>query len=189
MVGERAIVLQELIPGSGSAQFSYAAVWHRGAPVASLVARRTRQYPVEFGYTSTFVETVEQSEVEDAACRFLRSLDYSGLVEVLARERALLVEILTAVVKLLLSFQRYLRRLRIPLRLLDLFRQSGGGRDRIRGLRLVVRSLIVLSSGSQVAILQGREQLPGMNLAAAIDIERFNRRADLRNNRRLGLRV
>jgi D-aspartate ligase len=82
MVGERAIVLQELIPGSGSAQFSYAAVWHRGSPVASLVARRSRQYPIEFGYTSTFVETIEQKDVEEAACRFLRSIDYSGLVEV-----------------------------------------------------------------------------------------------------------
>jgi predicted ATP-grasp superfamily ATP-dependent carboligase len=82
MVGERAIVLQEMIPGSGSAQFSYAAVWHRGAPVASLVARRTRQYPIDFGFTSTFVETIEQKEVEEAACRFLKSIDYSGLVEV-----------------------------------------------------------------------------------------------------------
>ncbi|HEY6258401.1 MAG TPA: ATP-grasp domain-containing protein [Xanthobacteraceae bacterium] len=82
LVGERAIVLQELIPGGGSEQFSYAAVWHGGAPVASLVARRTRQYPIDFGYTSTFVETVEQDEVEAAACRFLKSLDYSGLVEV-----------------------------------------------------------------------------------------------------------
>jgi D-aspartate ligase len=82
MVGERAIVLQELIPGGGSSQFSYAAVWHRGEPVASLVARRSRQYPIDFGYTSTFVETVEQADVEAAACRFLRSIDYSGLVEV-----------------------------------------------------------------------------------------------------------
>jgi D-aspartate ligase len=82
MVGERAIVLQELIPGGGSSQFSYAAVWQGGAPVASLVARRTRQYPIDFGYTSTFVETIEQNDVEEAACRFLKSIDYSGLVEV-----------------------------------------------------------------------------------------------------------
>src|SRR5258708_16543180 len=82
LVGERAIVLQELIPGGGSAQFSYAAVGHRGAAVASLVARRTRQYPIDFGYTSTYVETVEQMDVEEAACCFLESIDYSGLVEV-----------------------------------------------------------------------------------------------------------
>jgi D-aspartate ligase len=82
LVGHHGVVLQELIPGNGTSQFSYAGVWNRGSPVASLVARRTRQFPIDFGYTSTYVETVEQSEVEEMACRFLRSLDYSGLVEV-----------------------------------------------------------------------------------------------------------
>jgi D-aspartate ligase len=82
MVGPDRIMVQDLIPGDGRTQFSYAAVWDRGAPVGSLVARRRRQYPVEFGYTSTFVETTELPEVEDAACRFLRSIDYSGLVEI-----------------------------------------------------------------------------------------------------------
>jgi predicted ATP-grasp superfamily ATP-dependent carboligase len=82
LVGEDAIVVQELIPGRGSTQFSYAAVWDRGAPVASLVATRSRQYPIDFGYTSTFVQTLDRTPVEDAACRFLRSLAFSGLVEV-----------------------------------------------------------------------------------------------------------
>jgi predicted ATP-grasp superfamily ATP-dependent carboligase len=82
LVGEHAIVVQELIPGSGEAQFSYAAVWHRGAPVASLVAQRARQYPIDFGYTSTFVHTVDRPDVEKAARRFLASLNYSGLVEI-----------------------------------------------------------------------------------------------------------
>jgi len=81
MVGD-AIVLQELIPGNGAAQFSYAALWDKGQPVASLVARRTRQYPIDFGYTSTFVETIENAEVEAAASRFLGSLQYGGLVEI-----------------------------------------------------------------------------------------------------------
>jgi predicted ATP-grasp superfamily ATP-dependent carboligase len=82
LVGESAIVVQEMIPGNGSSQYSYAALWDRGAPVASLVARRARQYPIDFGYTSTFVQTIEQQDVEAAASRFLRSLDYSGLVEI-----------------------------------------------------------------------------------------------------------
>lgn len=82
LVGADGIVLQELIPGDGRTQFSYAAIWDRGAPLASLVARRTRQYPIDFGYTSTFVETIEQNEVEDAASRFLKSIGYSGMVEV-----------------------------------------------------------------------------------------------------------
>jgi predicted ATP-grasp superfamily ATP-dependent carboligase len=82
VVGADRIMVQELIPGDGRAQFSYAGIWHRGAPVGALVARRVRQYPVDFGFTSTFVETIAQQSVEDAACRFLASLDYSGLVEI-----------------------------------------------------------------------------------------------------------
>lgn len=82
LVGADAIVLQELIPGGGEAQYSYAAVCDRGKPVAELVARRRRQYPVEFGYTSTFVETVDCPPVEDAGRRLLASLDYTGIAEV-----------------------------------------------------------------------------------------------------------
>jgi predicted ATP-grasp superfamily ATP-dependent carboligase len=82
LVGEDAVVVQELIPGRGAAQFSYAAVWDRGRPAASLVARRSRQYPIDFGYTSTFVQTIEQKDVEELACRFLGSLGYDGMVEV-----------------------------------------------------------------------------------------------------------
>lgn len=82
LVGADRIMVQELIPGDGMAQFSYAALWDRGKPVASLVARRRRQFPIEFGFTSTFVETIEQPQVEADAVRFLASLEYSGLVEI-----------------------------------------------------------------------------------------------------------
>jgi len=82
LVGGNGTVLQEMIPGNGTAQYSYAALWDSGQPVAALIARRTRQYPVEFGYSSTLVQTVTCDEVEQAAVRFLKSLDYSGLVEV-----------------------------------------------------------------------------------------------------------
>jgi D-aspartate ligase len=82
MFGADRIMVQELIPGDGGAQFSYAAVWDRGAPIGSLVARRTRQYPIDFGFTSTYVETIALPEVERAAEHFLASLDYSGLIEI-----------------------------------------------------------------------------------------------------------
>jgi D-aspartate ligase len=82
LVNADSIMVQELIPGGGMAQFSYAALWDRGKPIASLVARRRRQYPVEFGFTSTFVETIEQPQIDSDARRFLASLDYSGLVEI-----------------------------------------------------------------------------------------------------------
>jgi D-aspartate ligase len=82
LVGERAIVVQELIPGTGANQFSYAAVWNQGSPLGSLVARRARQFPIDFGFTSTYVETVDEPEIEAAACRFLCSLNFSGLAEI-----------------------------------------------------------------------------------------------------------
>jgi predicted ATP-grasp superfamily ATP-dependent carboligase len=82
LVGERSIVLQEFIPGGGERQFSYAALCDQGRPIAWLTARRTRQFPLDFGYTSTFVETVERPEVEAAASRFLHALAFTGLVEV-----------------------------------------------------------------------------------------------------------
>jgi predicted ATP-grasp superfamily ATP-dependent carboligase len=82
LIGTDAIVLQELIPGGGETQFSYAAVFDRGAPLAELTARRRRQYPVEFGYTSTFVETIHCPAVADAGRRLLASLHYTGLAEV-----------------------------------------------------------------------------------------------------------
>jgi predicted ATP-grasp superfamily ATP-dependent carboligase len=81
-VGHDHIVIQELIPGGGSTQFSYAGVWDRGSAVASMVARRTRQYPTDFGRTSTFVEMIQNEEVEAAASKFLASLDYTGIAEI-----------------------------------------------------------------------------------------------------------
>lgn len=50
--------------------------------VAAAVTHRFACCPIDFGYSSTFVETIECAEVETAAVRFLQSLDYSGLVEV-----------------------------------------------------------------------------------------------------------
>ena len=79
--GASGVIVQELIPGAGESQFSYAAVWQDGAPIASLIARRLRQLPIDFGFTSTLVETIENAAIEEAAERFLASLNFSGLVE------------------------------------------------------------------------------------------------------------
>ena len=80
-------MIQELIPGSGrdgdGEQLSYAALCRRGAPLAQVVAaRRTRQYPPDFGRASTFVETIEEPEVEEMSRRLLGHLGFDGLVEV-----------------------------------------------------------------------------------------------------------
>lgn len=76
------ILVQELIPGGGESQFSYAALCCDGQPIASLTARRTRQYPIDFGYSSSFVETLDVPEIVAPSRRLLAAVRYTGLVEV-----------------------------------------------------------------------------------------------------------
>jgi len=82
LMGDGRVVVQEMIPGDGSTQFSYAGLWDRGREVAFLTARRTRQFPIDFGMTSSFVETVNVPEVAEAARQLLLATKFHGLVEV-----------------------------------------------------------------------------------------------------------
>jgi D-aspartate ligase len=75
------LIVQELIPGGGETQFSYAVLCRDGEPLAALTARRTRQYPADFGRASTFVETVDCPEVVEPSLHILRRLRYTGLIE------------------------------------------------------------------------------------------------------------
>ena len=75
-------MIQELIPGGGESQFSFAALCEEGRLLARVVARRTRQYPADLGRASTFVETVEEPEVEEHARRLLQEMSFTGLAEV-----------------------------------------------------------------------------------------------------------
>jgi predicted ATP-grasp superfamily ATP-dependent carboligase len=76
------LLLQELIPGDGSRQLSVAALAHEGRVLASVVARRVRQYPMDFGRASTFVETSSDPDVLPLAERLLAHLRFTGLVEI-----------------------------------------------------------------------------------------------------------
>jgi D-aspartate ligase len=76
------IMVQELIPGGGSQQFSYCAFFRDGEAVGKMVVRRRRQHPLEFGRASTYVETIDEPILEELSERFLRAIDYYGLVEV-----------------------------------------------------------------------------------------------------------
>ena len=81
LAGDGEIMVQELIPGGGSQQFSYCAFFRNGAAVGKMVVRRTRQHPLQFGRASTYVETVDIPLLEELSERFLRAIDYYGLVE------------------------------------------------------------------------------------------------------------
>lgn len=82
LLGPGEIIIQELIPGDGKHQFSYCAFFKDGKAVGSMVACRRRQHPHEFGRASTFVETTDLPALESLSERFLRRINYYGLVEV-----------------------------------------------------------------------------------------------------------
>lgn len=75
------VMIQEMIPGNGLRQFAYCAFFKEGRAVGSMVVCRNRQHPSEFGRASTFVETVEVPLLEVLSERFLRAINYYGLVE------------------------------------------------------------------------------------------------------------
>ena len=71
-------------PGSRGWQASIRLLrlFQRGKAVGSMVTRRRRQHPYEFGRASTFVETIDLPALESLSKRFLQKIDYYGLVEV-----------------------------------------------------------------------------------------------------------
>ena len=74
-------MIQDLIPGDGQQQFAYCAFFKEGKAIGSMVVGRRRQHPPEFGRASTFVETIELAPLEELSERFLRAINYYGLVE------------------------------------------------------------------------------------------------------------
>lgn len=77
-----ALVLQELIPGHNHVHYSFAALCDHGRPIAAVTAERMRQYPLDFGRYSTFVQTIDDPDVERAGRRVLAGLELTGLAEV-----------------------------------------------------------------------------------------------------------
>jgi predicted ATP-grasp superfamily ATP-dependent carboligase len=76
------IMIQEFVPGGGEEQVSYAALCCEGEVQVALTAKRLRQYPIDFGRASSFVETVEIPDIEEPSRRLLRMIGFTGLVEV-----------------------------------------------------------------------------------------------------------
>ena len=76
------LMVQELIPGGPQNLFSVGSLCRSGKLLARVVVRRPRQWPMDFGRSSTFVETVDIPELEDMTSRILGAMGYCGLSEV-----------------------------------------------------------------------------------------------------------
>jgi predicted ATP-grasp superfamily ATP-dependent carboligase len=76
------ILYQEIVPGGGGEQWSYAGLFVEGNPVAAFTACRLRQHPPDFGRASTYVVAEHNPEVESESRRVMSILRYTGLAEV-----------------------------------------------------------------------------------------------------------
>ncbi|HZU02250.1 MAG TPA: ATP-grasp domain-containing protein [Ktedonobacteraceae bacterium] len=76
------IMIQEIIPGSGDTQYSVATYCKDGHIRASMTARRTRQYPIDYGLGSSFVEAMKVPVLVELAEKLLYFMRVSGMVEV-----------------------------------------------------------------------------------------------------------
>jgi D-aspartate ligase len=82
LVSPDEIMVQEIIPGNGASQVSVATLCVDGEITQAMTARRRRQYPIDYGLGSSFVESVHLPELLDPAERILRYMRASGMVEV-----------------------------------------------------------------------------------------------------------
>jgi D-aspartate ligase len=82
IVGTGEMLVQDLIPGDGNFQFAYCAFFKDGKALGSMMCRRQRQHPHDFGRASTFVETVDHPAIESLSVELLTGINYYGLVEV-----------------------------------------------------------------------------------------------------------
>lgn len=80
-IDPKEILIQQIIPGDGRNQVSYCAFYRDGKAHSSLIARRARQHPREFGRAASYVETIDLPIIEELSERFLNAIRYYGLVE------------------------------------------------------------------------------------------------------------
>jgi predicted ATP-grasp superfamily ATP-dependent carboligase len=76
------VLVQELIPGGPNHLYSFCPFFKNGEVLTSIMARRSRQHPMDFGHASTFAELVDIPEIQEIAEKFLGLINYYGFAEV-----------------------------------------------------------------------------------------------------------
>lgn len=76
------VLVQEFIPGGPDYLFSFCPFFKDGKTLASVMARRARQHPMDFGHASTYAELVDIPVIKDIGEKFLRLIGYYGIAEV-----------------------------------------------------------------------------------------------------------
>jgi D-aspartate ligase len=82
VVDPEQLMVQEVIPGNGHNQFAVGAFCADGRLLGAMTARRTRQFPFDYGWASSFVEALEVPGLVEIARALCGRLRLSGMVEV-----------------------------------------------------------------------------------------------------------
>jgi D-aspartate ligase len=82
LIDRAEIMVQEFIPGASDNLYSFGSLYRDRRVLGKVVARRSRQHPVEFGRVTTHAETVHIPELEDMATQLLDAMGYHGISEV-----------------------------------------------------------------------------------------------------------
>jgi D-aspartate ligase len=76
------MIIQEYLPGGAKTLYSYGVFAVQGKPVASLMANRIRQNPMDFGNSTTYAKTCNIPEIRCIAETILEKTGYFGLAEI-----------------------------------------------------------------------------------------------------------
>lgn len=76
------VLIQEFLSGGPQYLFSYGVMAENGTPIASLIANRIRQNPMDFGNSTTFAITCDVPDIARQSEQLLHLVNYWGMGEV-----------------------------------------------------------------------------------------------------------
>jgi len=76
------LIIQEFLDGGAKTLFSYGTFAVKGKPIASIMANRIRQNPMDFGNSTTYAVTCNIPKIKEQAEKILNLTNYFGLAEV-----------------------------------------------------------------------------------------------------------
>ena len=76
------VLIQEFLSGGPQYLFSYGVMAENGTPIASLIANRIRQNPMDFGNSTTFAVTCNVPDIARQSEQLLHLVNYWGMGEV-----------------------------------------------------------------------------------------------------------
>ena len=82
IIDKSEIMVQQLIGGGTRNLYSFCSLFRDGEVKAKIMAKRLRQYPMDFGIATTLAVTCDIPVLEEFAVRMLRGMNYYGLSEI-----------------------------------------------------------------------------------------------------------